>query len=61
MRPPRPATWAFNEKNDLVFATRKSDQTAPAKRVKPDEWIRRGTVDVRSELDYQLRRNGTIS
>lgn len=58
MRPPSPAAWAFDPRNDFVFATRK---TGVVKRISPQEWIRRGTEDVRHELDYRLWRNGTIS
>lgn len=51
MRPPSPAAWAFDPRNDFVFATRK---TGVVKRISPQEWIRRGTEDVRHELDYRL-------
>ena len=53
MRPPSPAAWAFDLRNDFEFSTRK---TGVVKRTSPQEWIQRGTEEVRHELDYQLRR-----
>lgn len=47
---PDPAVWAFDDRNDLLFALdNEKDATVPA-----EEWVRRGTVEIQHELEKAL-------
>ena len=52
---PDPANWAFSSLNDLVFDAHNLPAVGKADRGTPDEWISRGSDQIRETLSRDMK------
>ncbi|KAF8880638.1 Bestrophin, RFP-TM, chloride channel-domain-containing protein [Infundibulicybe gibba] len=58
--PPDPTQWAFAPENNLVFELTPPLDGGNTERVTPEEWIKRGSMEVKSSLRELVRREKQV-
>lgn len=62
---PDPSEWAFSPMNDLIFDAHNlpvdGNASRVAERAVPDDWVRRGTVQIRDALARGMERSRAVA